>query len=365
MKPLRRLDTLFLRMFVLLLFALAASSLLGIQVFRATAPPPPPECMRGAPPLDPRTGAGTPCPSPRWLPIGIDLGIRICAGGLAAWWAARLIARPMRRLRDAAGALGQSLSNPHGVGIAEAPPVLDQEHGTREIRETALVFNDMARRLKADFETQRLLLATVSHDMRTPLARLRLRMDEFDDHPTARKAIDDIHQMDEMIESLLALFRPAAEASAQPATRVDAFVLVQAMVDDLPASTAPVAVQGAPALTACRPAALRRMVQNLLNNARQVSADVEVDVRPVDGGLEIRVSDRGPGLDAAQLAAAGTPFLRMSGGAGAGDPGARPGLGLGLYITRALAEREGGRLTLAPRAGGGLVALIHLPAWRT
>jgi signal transduction histidine kinase len=250
-----------------------------------------------------------------------------------------------------------------GVGIAVAPPQLDEERGTREVRETARVFNELSRQLKSDFDTQRLMLATVSHDLRTPLARLRMRLSELEAHPSARSAIDDVHQMDDLIEGLLALFRPPAPVVAGGAGRVDAFALVQAIVDDLPSGgDAQVTLTGAAAATPCPPAALRRMVENLLENAIRHGGGhgkVEVEVAAGPSSVCVTVMDRGPGLNAEQLASAGTPFLRWAGTEA--DSGRRAGLGLGLYITRALAEREGGRLELAARAGGGLCATLHLP----
>jgi signal transduction histidine kinase len=373
---LKNADTLFLRLFLLLLVAFSISSFLAFAVFRATAPPPP---WRDTPPfrqsIHPLLGSTNPIappppgaswPSgprkPPWVSIGLDAVIKVIAVALAAWLAARALSLPMRRLSDAARVLGQSLSPSRGVGIALAPPQLDEERGTREVRETARVFNDLSRQLKSDFDTQRLMLATVSHDLRTPLARLRMRLSELEAHPAARSAIDDVRQMDELIESLLALFRPAASPAGRAAGRIDAFALVQAIVDDLPPDGQEVTLSGQPAATPCQPAAFRRMVENLIENAiRHGGTSGAIDVEVTNGPTHVcvTVKDRGPGLSAEQLASAGTPFLRWADTEA--DSGRRAGLGLGLYITRALAEREGGRLELAARSGGGLCATLHLP----
>jgi signal transduction histidine kinase len=375
---LKKFDTLFARIFLLLLVAFSVSSWLAFEVFRATAPPPP---WRETPPIrqsmHPLLGSPAPPPAlppgkswpgrphprqPPWLSIGLDAVIKIITVALAAWVAARALSQPMRRLADAARRLGQSVSPTAGMGIAVAPPQLDEERGTREVRETARVFNDLSRQLKSDFDTQRLMLATVSHDLRTPLTRLRMRLSELEAHPAARSAIDDVRQMDELIEGLLALFRPPAPSAPGGAGRIDAFALVQAIVDDLPPGGPEVALTGASATTPCPPAAFRRMVENLIENAirhggGQGAVAVEVTTGPTN--VCVTVMDRGPGLSAEQLASAGTPFLRWSGNES--DGGRRAGLGLGLYITRALAERHGGRLELAARQGGGLCATLHLP----
>jgi signal transduction histidine kinase len=337
---LRRFDTLFGRLFLLLLVAFSISSWLAFEVFRATAPPPP---WRDTPPIrqsmHPLLGSTARPPvlppgktwpdrghprQPPWLSIGLDAAIKFIT-----------VAMP-------------------------TPPQLDEERGTRE--ETARVFNELSRQLKSDFDTQRLMLATVSHDLRTPLTRLRMRLSELEAHPAARSAIDDVRQMDELIEGLLALFRPPATSAPGGAGRIDAFALVQAIVDDLPADGPAVTLAGHPAATPCPPAAFRRMVENLIENAirhggGQGTVDVEVTTGPTT--VCVAVMDRGPGLSAEQLANAGTPFLRWAGTEA--DGGRRAGLGLGLYITRALAEREGGRLELAARQGGGLCATLHLP----
>lgn len=385
---LKDVDTLFLRIFLLLAVAFTISSILAFEIFRATAPhpewqaPAPGESVASGPAgMAPETAAsawrgthppGQPGPfggpgprHPPWITIGLDAASKLVAVALVAWLSARALSLPMRRLSDAARRLGKSLSPTAGVGIAVAPPQLDETRGTREVRDTARVFNGLARQLKTDFDTQRLLLATVSHDLRTPLTRLRMRLAELEEHPAAQRAIDDVRQMDELIESLLALFRPASSAPAGSEPRIDAFALVQAIVDDLPSSGPEVALAGESTSTRCQPAALRRMVENLVENAVRHSPPQGVIDVAVAGGpyvVSVAVADRGPGLSAEQLAAAGTPFLRWVGAETDGQQ--RQGLGLGLYITRALAEREGGTLRLAAREGGGLVATLELPATR-
>jgi len=376
---LKNADTLFLRLFLLLLVAFSISSWLAFEVFRATAPPPP---WRVTPPIrqsmHPLLGSANPvAPPPQgaswpsgprptpWLSIGLDAVIKLLAVALAAWVAARALSQPMRRLSDAARLLGQTVSPRAGVGVALAAPQLDEERGTREVRETARVFNELSRQLKTDFDTQRLMLATVSHDLRTPLTRLRMRLSELEANPVARGAIDDVRQMDELIEGLLALFRPPVGQPGGAAGRIDAFALVQAIVDDLPQADTEVQLSGAPASTSCPPAAFRRMVENLIENAIRhggANGPVEVQVTSSAALVCVTVLDRGPGLSTEQLAAAGTPFLRWAGAEA--DRDRRAGLGLGLYITRALAEREGGRLELAARPGGGLCATLQLPLSR-
>jgi signal transduction histidine kinase len=304
------------------------------------------------------------------------MAVRGLVIGLAAAWAARWLSAPIRRLGEAAGALRASLARPGAGAWTAAPPQVDASRGSVEVRDTAQVFNAMARQIQADFDAQRLLLATVSHDLRTPLARLRLRLDAMSaDGADTVRAVADLRQMDELLEGLLDLFRTAADDDGRGAS-TDPVSLVQALVDDLPPGSPAVEITGSTATVACQPLALRRIVQNLLGNALRHSDQVAIEVVPVTGPgtplVRVRIDDRGPGLSREQLATAGTPFVHWTPSAAdapasadadaAACRPARAGLGLGLHIARALAERAGGRLELGPRPGGGLRADLLLPA---
>jgi signal transduction histidine kinase len=178
--------------------------------------------------------------------------------------------------------------------------------------------------------------------------------------------------MNALLEGLLDLFRQPTSSVPRHDLRVDAAVLVQAVIDDLPGDSPPVLFTARPAIAACGAMPLRRIVQNLLGNALKHGTDVSVAVqteRVAEGRPQvvIDIDDRGPGLTPEQLAQAGAPFVRWDTPAPAPratgvDMTRRAGLGLGLHIARALAEREGGTLRLAARAGGGLQARVCVPA---
>jgi signal transduction histidine kinase len=403
------------RLFLLLWLTLVASTILGFSAFRATSgiadrpgagpaiprlPGLPPDVVfDGRPPL-PHPPAPDARPArPHGASLWLDLAVRVLVIGAAAAWAARWLTAPMRRLAEAARQMRAAfaVSGP-GTG-AVTPPQVDDTRGTVEVRAAAQVFNQMARQLKADFDAQRLLLATVSHDLRTPLARLRLRLDAMEAAGGApARAIADVREMDELLEGLLDLFRTQPEAAADTPgavraapSKVDATALVQALIDDLPPGAPAVVLSGGEAVVGCGPMALRRIVQNLLGNALRHSDDVAVDI-VVDGGegtervdgagaqepraagragrarVRIRIDDRGPGLSTAQLALAGTPFTQWNGAAAPAASSSvdgrhdRAGLGLGLHIARVLAERAGGAVALSARPGGGLRAELTLPA---
>ena len=136
----------------------------------------------------------------------LDYGIRLLIIGLAAWLGARWLSAPMRRLQSASRTLGQSLAR------NEAPPQVDERAGTVEVRETAHVFNEMSRQLSEQVHSRALLVAAISHDLRTPLTRIRMRLEASEDDPLTARSIADIHEMDDLIESALEVFRGTGAA---------------------------------------------------------------------------------------------------------------------------------------------------------
>lgn len=377
---LRRFDTLFLRLFVLMWATLVGSHLIAWAVAvpgggpaagrpLPTFPSLPPGSLLeapsdgpGAPPPGPpgarmppgRPGAppaAGPPGQPAGLPAGVlwtDYAVRLLVIALGAALGARWLSVPMRRLSRASGALADQ--------VARGAPLrpLDERRGTREVRETAAVFNRMATRLQEQFDTRSLHMAALSHDLRTPLTRLRLRLDKLPEG-SAPGAAGDIREMDEMVDSTLAVLREQRDGEA--ARPVDAAALLQAMVDDLAETGHTVALDAAAAVRVrAHPAALRRVVGNLVANALRYGGQARIALGTAgDGQVEILVDDAGPGIPPEQLEAAFRPWVRLPGSQG------RPGHGLGLAIARDLAERDGGRLTLHNRPEGGLRARLLLP----
>lgn len=199
-------------------------------------------------------------------------------------------------------------------------------------------------------------MAALSHDLRTPLTRLRLRLEALGDRPEAQRGIADIHEMNALVESALEVFRNAAGGEAAQPT--DLFALAQSVTDDFAEQGHPASLAGAPLVARVQPLALRRVLANLVGNAIRYGGAAEVSVQAVEGGAVLRVDDRGPGIPAHQLDAVCQPFYRLD----ASRSRATGGSGLGLYIARDLTLRQGGRLTLANREGGGLRAQVWLPA---
>ena len=319
----------------------------------------------GAPPGQPADGAMRAVPREPGAPSGdsrdlslpsamalLDYGIRLLIIGLAAWLGARWLSAPMRRLQGASRALGQSLAR------NETPPQVDERAGTVEVRETAHVFNEMARQLSDQVASRALLVAAISHDLRTPLTRIRMRLESSEGDLLTARSIADIHEMDDLIESALEVFRGAGGSPEEPRETTDVHALVQAIIDDLADLGQPVGVRGAPAPARVQAASLRRVVSNLVNNALRYGKRADVVVQAHGDAVHIVIEDEGPGIPEAQLEAVTQPFYRLE----SSRSRLTGGSGLGLYIARDLIARQGGVLTLANRAEGGLRATIRLTA---
>lgn len=371
----RRFDTLFVRLFLLMWLTLVASHLIA---FTATAPGNgPPRAMPPMPSLPPtgllepaRPGPGPGGPPPHERPfeelfdepppfhpgmstgsLWLDYALRALVIALGAALGARWLARPMKKLSAAAASLSDDLNQ------GRAAPHLDEQHGTHEVREAASVFNTMATRLQQQFDARSLQMAALSHDLRTPLTRLRLRLERLGD-AQADAAAADLCEMDTMIDDTLALMRE--QRDAEPPRLVDAAALLQAVVDDHVEQGQDVRIDGAlpPLRVRAQPVALRRVVGNLVGNALRYGERARVGAVARGDKLEIHVDDDGPGLPPQRIAQAFEPWVRLPGDAAR----LAHGHGLGLAIARDLAERDGGRLTLVNRPEGGLRALLVLPA---
>lgn len=384
MRPLR--DTLALRLFALMWLALVLSHALawlattqlalpmgspganpgpGFEV-QGERPPPPPrmdfERGPGGPPPGPAPGTGplptfpSLPPSLPWHATAVDYGVRLVLLALAAAWGARWLARPMQRLVAAARTLSPALRS------GWPTPTLPQDEGTQEVRAAAAVFNSMARELQQQFESRALMVAALSHDLRTPITRLRMRLETAGIDPAlVARGAADLREMAELIDSVLTVFLPnAADGEASP--RIDVAALAQAFADDLVETGASVHFVAPPSGQICIARAdallLRRVIGNLVNNALRYAGAAELGVRRDGGVLCVTVADRGPGIPAHQLQAVMQPFTRLE-GSRSRDTG---GVGLGLFIAREGAARLGGELLLLARGGGGLQAELRLPA---
>jgi protein-histidine pros-kinase len=331
-------------------------------------PPPGARPSDGGPPDGRPPGAHLPDmpPPPAGEPrmplytILIDYGVRVLIFGLAAALLARWVSRPLSRLQSSASALEQQV-------IAGTPPRPVPEHeGPQELRDVAAAYNRMSERLVQQFEQRSMMMAAVSHDLRTPLTRMRLRLEQPDSPARTDALRADLSRMDHLIGQVLASVRAERHEAAQVSLDLASFA--QACVDDHADAGRPVewgpAFAGSdmpaagPAVVQADPVALQRVLDNLIDNAVRHGHRARVSVaRPAQAGWQVWVDDEGPGIDPAQLERLMQPFARL-------DQARREqaGAGLGLYIARQLAERQGAQLVLSNRPGGGLRAALCWPS---
>jgi signal transduction histidine kinase len=262
-----------------------------------------------------------------------------------AFWTARRLARPIREFARAAERLGVDLT---------VPPLAVR--GPQELRSTIQTFNRMQERLRRFLEDRTEMLAAISHDLRAPLARLRLRAELVADGEQQRKMFDDLDSMNAMIESTLAFARD--NARQEPRTLVDLGVLVGDVCEDAGDGGEKVAYAGQRGIDVpCRPTHIRRAVANLIDNAVKYGESARVKIVHEADRVVIVIDDDGPGIPADEQERVFWPFYRRE---PARDP-AKAGVGLGLNIARTVAREHGGDVTLRNRDGGGLSALIELP----
>ncbi len=267
----------------------------------------------------------------------------------AAFVFASYLARPLRELRLAV----------ERVGRGETPAPLP-ESGTSEIAAVNRGFNAMLASLRQSERDRALLLAGVSHDLRTPLARLRLGIElRADDDRTRDGMVADIEEMDRIINQFLDFARDEAACASDP---VDVAAILAACVERYRRTRRDVTLAaGTPSHSRIKPTSLSRLVNNLIDNALAYGAPpVEVSATVRDGSVIIEVADRGPGIAAADVDLLKQPFTRASEARTREDGVA--GAGLGLAIVDRIARLHGGSLDLLPREGGGTVARVTLKA---
>lgn len=269
--------------------------------------------------------------------------LRIVAVLLVCLIAVRLCLRPLRRLADAARGLGSNLEQP---ALA-----LD---GSEEVRQAALAFNAMQQRLIAMVKDKAHFLAAVSHDLRTPLTRMRLRLERLPDDEQRERLRQNITQMDNMIGQVLDYLRAGEQQNLQ---QVDLDRLVARLCADLASSAEPLPVDGKAGSLRVDALLLQRCLQNLVVNALRYARQVSVTLETTITGVYIHIDDRGPGIAPGLLTTITDPFVRGEGSRNQ----ASGGYGLGLSIAQRIASSHGGELLLHNREGGGLRVSVLLP----
>ena len=275
-----------------------------------------------------------------WVFLSLALAL------IGAWFIASRINRPVQALAKAA----------IQIGLGErADPIPEQ--GPKELRSLTRSFNQMNADLLRLHQARTVMLAGVSHDLRTPLTRLRLAVEMLQgkvDAATQSGMVQDIEDMDAIVGQFLAFARGM---ESEPLETVDLNQLIEATCARYARSGKPIANElGALPTLALRPLAMQRLLSNLLDNAfNHGNAEVTIQTAHSGNTVTLSVLDRGPGIPAHAVDAALQPFSRLN-TARSGQSGA----GLGLAIVEHIAHMHGGKLELLARLGGGLEARITL-----
>jgi len=259
--------------------------------------------------------------------------------------AVRWATRPLNMLADAADELGRNINR---------PPM--QEKGPLEVARAARAFNTMQARLAGYIRERTRVLAAMSHDLKTPVTRLRLRSELLGDPQLKAKFTKDLDEMESMVGATLDFLRGLE--NREPVKPVDIMALLESLQADMAEMGGWVRIAGS-ALKPYpgRPQALKRCLANVLENAVKYGKSARVIVDDDDTRLEIRIQDEGPGIPQAELKKVFEPFYRVE-NSRSRETG---GTGLGLTIARGIVEAHGGQLSLRNREEGGLEVTLKLP----
>lgn len=267
--------------------------------------------------------------------------------GFLAYLVARMTTRPLGRLAQAARDLGNDINH---------PPL--ELAGASEIRQASAAFNAMQARIRQYILQRTQMLAAITHDLQTPLTRLRLRLEKVSDTELRERLVGDLSAMQQMVREGLDLARSMDTTETMQALDLDS--LLDSVCADATDAGQQVQLAGSAGMALMgRPLALRRCLVNLVDNAIKYGQHASVTVERIAGAARIRIRDSGPGIATAQLGRVFEPFYRIE-SSRSRESG---GTGLGLTIARNIAEQHGGSVELANHPGGGLEVTLLLPEY--
>ncbi len=257
----------------------------------------------------------------------------------------RQATRPLQQLAQAADNLGQDL---------DAPPL--PEVGSAETRTAAQAFNRMREKIRRLIDERSRALAAVSHDLRTPLTRLRLRSELIDDERLREQMSADLDAMAQMIDATLDYLRGLRDS--EPVRPIDIDALLESLAEDSAALGRPIGIEGkAWSSYPGRLSALRRGIQNLIDNAFKYGTAPRLRIEDSPDTLRVIIEDEGPGIPPEALDRVTEPYYRPD----AARASSTGGVGLGLSIVKDVALLHGGELRIANRPQGGVQATLELP----
>ncbi|CAI3806314.1 ATP-binding protein [Rheinheimera sp. MM224] len=283
-------------------------------------------------------------PVAQWLPLVLILQLLVLLG--CTWLAVHMAIRPLTRLAQAVDQLDPDAPSPD----------LD-EKGPSEVVYAARAFNTLQSRIATFLKERMQLLAAISHDLQTPITRMKLRVEQMDGSLEKDKLWSDLSEMQHLVREGVAYAR-SMDSAAEPECRIDLDAFLDSLVCDYQDSGQAVSLNGSTAAVInTRPHALRRILTNLTDNALKFGGSAEFKVQTTKSGIQLQVLDNGPGIPEAELEQVLQPFYRVESSRNR-ETG---GTGLGLAIAQQLSQALGGRLSLNNRAEGGLCVTVELP----
>nr|WP_248287434.1 ATP-binding protein [Massilia antarctica] len=275
------------------------------------------------------------------------IGLFLVSIAFLAYLVARMTTRPLKQLAQAAKDLGNDINH---------PPL--QLAGASEIRQASAAFNAMQARIRQYIFQRTQMLAAITHDLQTPLTRMRLRLEKVGDSELRDRLVGDLSAMQEMVREGLDLARSTDTTEAMQALDLDS--LLDSVTCDATDAGQQVVVHGHAGMALLgRPMALRRCLVNLIDNAVKYGQRAHLTVDAGAGAARIRVRDNGPGIAPGELARVFEPFYRVE----TSRSRESGGTGLGLTIARNIAEQHGGSIALINHPEGGLEVTLVLPEY--
>lgn len=281
-----------------------------------------------------------PLPKGLGMAYGLSLLIMIILAVIASKW----VTRPLEILSRAAEKLGRDINS---------PPL--KIFGCKEVKNAAQAFNTMQIRIKRYVDDRENLLAAISHDLKTPITRMRLRIEMCDESPFKNKLSKDLNDMESMVHTTLEYMR--GNQQKENSQTMNIMALCESMQDDYFEMGMQFKINGSAKKIKAQPSALKRCLTNLLDNALRYSNDVSLILEDSDNQLTIKVQDKGIGLTKEQIEKVFDPFYRVE-SSRSRETG---GTGLGLSIARNIARAHGGDLVLNSKPGFGVTAILTLP----
>jgi signal transduction histidine kinase len=285
--------------------------------------------------------------SPRRTDYRGTIALFLVSVGFLAYLVARMTTRPLKQLAQAAKDLGNDINH---------PPL--ELTGADEIRQASAAFNAMQARIRQYIFQRTQMLAAITHDLQTPLTRMRLRLEKVGEAELQQRLIGDLSAMQAMVKEGLDLARSMDTTETMQLMDLDS--LLDSVCADAADASQRVSLGGSAGMALLgRPLDLRRCLVNLIDNAVKYGQAAKVTVERINGAARIRIRDAGPGIPDAELARVFDPFYRVE----TSRSRESGGTGLGLTIARNIAEQHGGSIALVNHPEGGLEATLMLPEY--